>query len=64
MNQDDVDVELNVAINDFSLNNEIFNDDLTNHVINQMNEEERLRQQREFDINEQIRLEINSFEKD
>ena len=61
MNQDDVD--LNVAINDLSLNNEIFNDDLTNHVINQMNEEERLRQQREFDINEQIRLEINSFEK-
>jgi hypothetical protein len=64
MNQDDVDVDLNVAINDLSLNNEIFNDDLTNHVINQMNEEERLRQQREFDINEQIRLEINSFEKD
>ena len=60
MNQDDVDVYLN----DLSLNNEIFNDDLTNHVINQMNEEERLRQQREFDINEQIRLEINSFEKD
>ena len=29
-----------------------------------MTEEERLRQQREFDINEQIRLEINSFEKD
>ena len=64
MNQDDVDVDLNVTINDLSLNNEIFNDDLTNHVINQMNEEERLRQQREFDINEQIRLEINSFEKD
>ena len=64
MNQDDVDVDLNVAINDLSLNNEIFNDDLTNHVINQMNEEERLRQQREFDINEQIRLEINAFEKD
>ena len=60
LNQDDVDVYLN----DLSLNNEIFNDDLTNHVINQMNEEERLRQQREFDINEQIRLEINSFEKD
>ena len=34
MNQDDVDVDLNVAINDLSLNNEIFNDDLTNHVIN------------------------------
>ena len=64
MNQDDLDVDLNVAINDLSLNNEIFNDDLTNHVISQMNEEERLRQQREFDINEQIRLEINSFEKD
>ena len=64
MNQDDVDVDLNVAINDLSLNNEIFNDDLTNHVINQMNEEERLRQQREFDINEQIRLEINAFERD
>jgi hypothetical protein len=29
-----------------------------------MNEEERLRQQREFDINEQIRLEINAFERD
>ena len=64
MNQDDVDVELNVAINDFSLNNEIFNDDLTNHVINQMNKEERLRQQREFDIKEQIRLEVNAFERD
>jgi hypothetical protein len=38
LNQDDVDVYLN----DLSLNNEIFNDDLTNHVINQMNEEERL----------------------
>jgi hypothetical protein len=64
MNQDDLDVDLNVAINDLSLNNEIFNDDLTNHVISQMNEEERLRQQREFDINEQLRLEINAFEKD
>jgi hypothetical protein len=64
MNQDVVDVDLNVAINDLSLDNEIFSDDLTNQVINQMNEEERLRQQREFDINEQIRLEINSFEKD
>ena len=42
MNQDDLDVDLNVAINDLSLNNEIFNDDLTNHVISQMNEEERL----------------------
>jgi hypothetical protein len=62
MNQDDID--LNVTINDLSLNNDIFNDDLTNHVINQMNEEERLRQQREFDINEQIRLEINAFERD
>ena len=64
MNQDDEDGDLNVAINDLSLNNEIFNDDLTNHVINQMNEEERLRQQREFDINEQIRLEVNAFERD
>ena len=42
MNQDDVDVDLNVAINDLSLNNEIFNDDLTNHVINQMNEEDNV----------------------
>jgi hypothetical protein len=33
MNQEDVDVDLYVAINDLSLNNEIFNDFLTNHVI-------------------------------
>jgi hypothetical protein len=42
MNQDDVEVDLNVAINGLSLNNEIFNDDLTNHVINQMNEEDNV----------------------
>ena len=33
MNQDDVDVDLNVAINDLSINNEIFNDDLTNEYL-------------------------------
>jgi len=55
MNQDD---------DDLSLNNEIFNSDETNQVINQMNEEERVRQQRELDINEAIRLELTLFEKD
>ena len=64
MNQDDEDGDLNVAINDLSLNNEIFNSDETNHVINQMNEEERVCQQRELDINEAIRLELTLFEKD
>jgi hypothetical protein len=29
-----------------------------------MNEEQRVRQQREFDINEAIRLELTLFEKD
>ena len=33
MNQDDVDVDLNVAINDLSINNEIFNGDLTNEYL-------------------------------
>jgi hypothetical protein len=55
MNQDD---------DDLSLNNEIFNSDETNQVINQMSEEERVRQQRELDINEAIRLELTLFEKD
>ena len=61
MNQDDEDGDLNVAINDLSLNNEIFNSYETNQVINQMNEEERVRQQR---INEAIKLELTLFEKD
>jgi hypothetical protein len=64
MNQDDEDGDLNVAINDLSLNNEIFNSDETNQVINQMNEEERVCQQRELDINEAVRLELTLFEKD
>ena len=42
----------------------IFNSDETNQVINQTNEKERVRQQRKFDINEAIRLEITLFEKD
>ena len=59
----DGDGDLNVAIDDFLLNNEIFNSDETNQVINQMIEEERVRQQRELDINEAIRLELTLFKK-